>query len=63
MLAGVVCDAIAIGDYFTKRGRLIISALFQDKHIIGDKPVCTCLDELNEIESYRPIKEVKLAVD
>jgi predicted dehydrogenase len=50
VLHDVECDAIAIGDYFEKRGRLAIAALNAGKHVIADKPICTRLSELGEIE-------------
>ena len=50
MLATVECDAIAIGDYFAKRGSLIFEALASGKHVISDKPICTSLGELDMIE-------------
>lgn len=53
-------DAIAIGDYFAKRGGLIIAALKAGKHVICDKPLCTSLSELDEIE--RLVKEKNLIV-
>lgn len=43
-------DAIAIGDYYGKRGKMIIDALNHGKHIICDKPICTDLDELYKIK-------------
>jgi predicted dehydrogenase len=50
MLAEVECDAIAVGDYFAKRGPVIIRALESGKHVIADKPICTSLDDLSRIE-------------
>ncbi len=44
-------DAIAIGDYYAKRGQMVIAALKAGKHVICDKPICTALDELDEIEA------------
>ena len=44
------CDAIAVGDYFSRRGQIIIAALKAKKHVISDKPICTKLDEIDEIE-------------
>jgi predicted dehydrogenase len=44
------CDAIAVGDYFARRGQIIIAALKAKKHVISDKPICTRVDELEEIE-------------
>ena len=60
MLKGVDCDAIAVGDYFAKRGEIIIAALNAGKHVIADKPVCTSLDELSEISRLTREKNLKL---
>ncbi len=43
-------DAVAIGDYYGIRGQLVIKALNAGKHVICDKPVCTHITELDEIE-------------
>jgi len=43
-------DTIAIGDYYGARGSLAIMALEAGKHIIADKPLCTSLDELENIK-------------
>ncbi|MBE6688739.1 MAG: Gfo/Idh/MocA family oxidoreductase [Ruminococcaceae bacterium] len=43
-------DAVAIGDYFSRRGSMVIKALESGKHVICDKPVCTDLKELDRIE-------------
>lgn len=50
MLAGTPCDIVAIGDYYAKRGSLAIRALKAGKHVVADKPLCTSLEELSEIE-------------
>jgi len=50
LMKGTDCDAVAIGDYFARRGSLIIRALQAGKHVIVDKPICTDLAELAEIE-------------
>ncbi|MBE7043096.1 MAG: Gfo/Idh/MocA family oxidoreductase [Ruminococcaceae bacterium] len=42
-------DVVAIGDYYGIRGKRIIEALKAGKHVIADKPLCTDLDELEEI--------------
>jgi predicted dehydrogenase len=60
MLSDVACDAVAVGDYYGKRGERIIAALSAGKHVIVDKPVCTRLSELDEIE--RLVKETGLRV-
>ena len=49
MLDEVDCDVVAIGDYYVRRGSLIIEALERGKHAIIDKPICTSLKELEEI--------------
>lgn len=43
-------DAVAIGDYYGKRGKMVIRALKHGKNVICDKPICTSIDELDEIE-------------
>jgi predicted dehydrogenase len=50
MLRDIECDAIAIGDYYARRGALAIAALRAGRHVLSDKPLCTSLDELNQIE-------------
>ncbi|TFG72759.1 MAG: Gfo/Idh/MocA family oxidoreductase [Anaerolineales bacterium] len=60
MLDQVDCDAVAIGDYFARRGSLIIQALSHNKHVICDKPLCTSLDELNEIERLSAERNLKV---
>jgi predicted dehydrogenase len=50
VLRDVECDAIAVGDYFARRGAIIIRALEAGKHVIADKPICTRLEELEQIE-------------
>src|SRR5215212_7291024 len=42
-------DAVAVGDYFGRRGEIIIRALEAAKHVIADKPICTRLSELDRI--------------
>jgi predicted dehydrogenase len=44
------CDIIAVGDYYSIRGRRIIAALRSGRHVVADKPICTRLTELAEIE-------------
>lgn len=50
MLEDKNIDVIAVGDYYTARGQLVIDALKAGKHVIADKPLCTSLAELDEIE-------------
>ncbi len=49
MLAEVDCDVVAVGDYYGKRGSILIRALEAGKHVIADKPICTSLSELETI--------------
>ncbi len=49
MLEEVPCDAIAVGDYYGKRGAVTIEALRRGKHVISDKPLCTRMTEYEEI--------------
>ena len=55
LLEEIDCGIVAVGDYYAKHGSIIISALKAGKHVIADKPICTNIDELIEIE--------KLAID
>ncbi len=53
-------DAIAIGDYYGKRGQMVINALEHGKHIICDKPICTDLSELEVIEKLAEEKNLQV---
>jgi len=50
MLNEIECDIVAVGDYYGRRGTVIIEALRRGKHVVADKPICTRLTELAEIE-------------
>lgn len=50
MLNDPEIDIIGIGNYYGARGKMAIEALKAGKHVIADKPICTSLDELNEIK-------------
>ncbi len=60
MLRRSGCDIVAVGDYYAKRGSLAIRALKAGKHVIADKPLCTSLEELDEIETL--VKQTGLKV-
>ena len=60
MLAEVPCDIVATGDYYGKRGKVLIQALKAGKHVISDKPVCTSLAELDEIEKLAREKHLSV---
>jgi predicted dehydrogenase len=53
-----LCDAVAVGDYFSKRGSIIIAALQAGKHVISDKPICTASSELAQIEQLAASKKL-----
>lgn len=61
VLADSNVDVIAIGDYYGKRGKMVIEALKSGKHVICDKPICTSLCELDEIERLSEEKNLKVA--
>jgi len=58
MLDEVDCDAVAVGDYYARRGAITIAALQRGKHVISDKPLCTTLEELDQIESLARQKKL-----
>ena len=60
MLDTIECDIVAIGDYYGRRGELIIEALRRGKQVVVDKPICTSLAELAEIE--RLARQKRLSV-
>ncbi len=53
-------DIVAIGDYYGRRGELAIAALKAGKHVIADKPLCTSLEQLDEIERLSNEKNLKV---
>ena len=61
LLADPEVDAVAVGDYYGIRGRLITCALKAGKHVIADKPICTSLEELKEIRAISAEKQLKVA--
>ena len=54
-------DAVAVGNAYGDRGKVIIKALKAGKHVIADKPICTTLDELEEIHRLSNEKNLKIA--
>ena len=60
LIENAACEVIAIGDYFARRGSLAIAALKAGKHVIVDKPLCTDLGELEEIESLSGAQGLKV---
>lgn len=51
MLHEVACDAVAVGEYYGKRGSVVIEALKRGKHVLSDKPLCISLAEFDEIKA------------
>jgi predicted dehydrogenase len=60
MLADVPCDVIACGEYYALRGARIIQALEAGKHVMGDKPLCTRLEEVDRIEALVEEKDLRV---
>ncbi len=60
LLADGSVEAVAIGDCYGKRGNLAIEALKAGKHIILDKPICTSIEELDEIERISKENDLKV---
>ncbi len=61
LLSDPEVDAVAVGDYYGIRGQRIIQALRAGKHVIADKPICTSLEELDEIRALSMEKRLKVA--
>ena len=49
MLATEKIDVVVVGEWFAKRGRVVIDALQSGRHVLADKPMCTTLAEYDEI--------------
>ena len=49
-------EVVAIGACYGDRGRMAIETLKAGKHVICDKPLCTSLEELDEIERLAKAK-------
>ena len=60
LLSNSNIDVIAIGDYYGRRGELAVKALSAGKHVIADKPICTSLEELDEIKRISTEKGLKV---
>ncbi len=60
MLAEVDCEVIAVGDVFARRGCILIEALKAGRHVIVDKPICTRLEELDEITALAADKSLAI---
>jgi predicted dehydrogenase len=49
LLAEPNIDAIAVGEWFGRRGRIVIDSLKSGRPAISDKPLCTTLEDYEEI--------------
>ena len=61
LLADPAVDIVGIGDYYGIRGRRILDALHAGKHVIADKPVCTSVQEAEDISSLSRRTGLKVA--
>ena len=62
MLAEVPCDIVATGDYYGKRGSVVLRALEAGHHVIADKPLCISLAELDAIEKLAGEKHLAVGL-
>ena len=60
MLAEVRCDVVAVGDYYGRRGEILIAALRAGRHVIADKPICTRAAELEQIAALAAEKHLSV---
>ena len=56
MLAEVPCDIVACGDYYARRGEILLAALAAGKHVIADKPICTQMAQWKRIAALSAAK-------
>lgn len=54
-------EVVAVGTAYGDRGNAIISALKKGKHVIADKPICTTMQELEEIETLCKQNNLKVS--
>lgn len=60
MLDEVDCDVVACGDYYSIRGPRLIAAMERGRHVIGDKPLCTRIGELDTIAALAREKDLRV---
>lgn len=60
VLADPQVDAICLGGCYGERGAEAIAALKAGKHVYADKPLCTSLSDLDEIERLSKEKDLKV---
>jgi predicted dehydrogenase len=62
LLKGVDFDILVVGDVYAKRGQEVIKGLKAGKHIISDKPLCTRVEELEQISEISAQKNLSVIV-
>ncbi len=62
MLAEVACDAVVVGEWFGKRGRVVLDCLAAGRHVLADKPMCTTLAEHDEIVRLATAKKLTVGM-
>ena len=60
VLADARVDTISLGGCYGDRGAQAIAALKAGKHVYGDKPICTSLEELEQIKKLSKEKNLKV---
>ena len=63
LLADPDVDAVAMGGCYGDRGQMAVQALLAGKHVMADKPLCTSLSQLDEIEAALDENNVGRFVD
>jgi len=61
MLNEVPFDILGIGDYYARRGSLVLQGLKAGKHIIVDKPLCTSIAECDRIATLASQKKLSVS--
>lgn len=62
MLATEQIDVVVVGDWFVKRGAIVIDALASGRHVLADKPMCTTLAEYHEIVRLAAAKKLTVGM-
>lgn len=62
MLAEVPSDVVVVGEWFAKRGRVVIDSLNAGRHVLADKPMCTKLAEHDEIVRVATAKKLTVGM-
>lgn len=61
LLTDPAVDVVALGGCYGDRGGMAVHALRAGKHVIADKPLCTSLSELDEIERVAKERGLKVS--